>query len=334
MTEWQSYLEKLYPIELPTNELRHRLARATAALLHSGRYGAAQLVSSRGGNAGGADRNLLIIDVEVGLGQRALANPVEATERVGIAFVRHDAPPSVYPLRADFPANVPHLNLAPFGEPASLCLFEIPPDEILRILTPHVLLERTRVWLRETAYGRLHGDDQPLEPVFINSGCAVVLPQEAITRSFGVYDAYRLSDHPGHPVFLEPVLASVNGSATGMSAIMLLTKSLPHARIRMLPQNVAELLKCYDDLGVGILADLRAAFQKWASTPTLSSHLARPCFLIIRTPIERLSGQIDGEAAKAFTTLRPAEELAIKLGALLPRLWPFSWHSRQRLSSS
>ena len=319
MTGWQEYLEGLYPTELPTGELRHRLARATAALLRSGGYGGAQLVASRGGNAGGTDRNLLIVDVEVGLGQRALVNPISATERVGITFVRPEWPPSVYPLRADFPAKIPHLNLVGADEPSSLCLFEMPTEEVLRITTPHVLLERIRVWLKETAYGRLHGDDQPLEPVFIDSGYAVVLPQDGAIGSFGVYDAFRLSNHQGHPVFLETVSAPARRSVspTGTSAIVLLTKALPHARIRMLPLNAAELLECYEELGVDILGDLRTAFQKWASDPGLIPHLKQPCLLVIRTPIERSPGQIGGEAAKAFVTVRPAEEFAIKLGALL-----------------
>jgi hypothetical protein len=91
MTTWQSYLEELYPKELTTDALRHGLARATAALLRSGSYGGSQLVSSRGGNAGGTDRNLLIVDVDVGLGQRALENPINGTERVrapGFAAIR------------------------------------------------------------------------------------------------------------------------------------------------------------------------------------------------------------------------------------------------------
>ena len=316
MTTWQSYFEELYPQELPTDALRHRLARATAALLRSGSYGGAQLVSSRGGNASGADRNLLIVDVEVGLGQRALENPINGTERVGITFVRPDLPPSVYPLRADFPMNVPHLNLALPGDPSSLCLFEMPNEEILRILTPHVLLERVRVWLKETAYGRLHGDDQPLEPTFIDSGYAVVLPHAGTNNSFSVYDAFRLSDHPRHPVFLEALSAVANRSnSTGMSAIILVTNALPHARIRMLPLNVAELLESYGELGVDLLTDLRTAFRERFSV--MAPHLAKPCLLVIRTPIERSPGEVDGEAAKAFVTVRSAEELAIKLGALL-----------------
>jgi hypothetical protein len=318
MMGWQTYLEEQFPTELPTVELGHRLARATSALLRSGSYGGAQLVSSRGGNANGTDRNLLIVDVDVGLGQRALVNPIKATERVGITFVRPDWLPSVFPLRADFPVNVPHLNLALAGQPSSLCLFEMPNEEALRITTPHVLLERIRVWLKETAYGRLHGDDQPLEPIFLDSGHVVVLPQDGTIESFGVYGVFNVSKYQGHPVFLAKMSASTPKSASpaGMLAIMLLTKVLPHARIRMLPQDVTELLECYDELGIGVLAELRSAFQTWAANRQLIPHLAQPCLLVIRTPIERSPGKIDGEAAKAFATLCSAEELAIKLGAL------------------
>jgi len=319
MTDWQSYFERLYPTELAISELHHRLAHATAALLRSEGYGGAHLVSCRGGNEGGDDRNLLIVDVDVGLGQRTLINPIQGTERVGITFARPDWLPSVYPLRTDFPTNIPHLNLAVAGQPSSLCLFEMPNEEALRITTPHVLLERIRVWLKETAYGRLHGDDQPLEPLFIVSGYSLVLPQDASIEPVGIYNAFCVSNHQGHPIFLEPVTASaMRGTATtAMSAIMLLTKALPNARIRILPQNAGELIESYEELGTDILADLHTVFQMWPSNPRLLHLLTQPCLLVIRTPIERSPGQIDGEAAKAFLTLCPAEEFAIKLGALL-----------------
>ena len=318
MTDWQPYLEELYPTELTSSELQHPLAKATAALLRSGAYGAARLISSRGGNSGGDDRNLLLVDIEVALGQRALVNPINLVERVGITFTRRDSLPSVYPLRHDFPLKVPHLNLAAAGDPSSLCLFDMETEEALRIITPHVLLERIRLWLKETAYGRLHGDDQPLEPIFIESGRAVVLPlEDDAGRSLGVFNAVRLSDHAGFPILLEPRSTSPGrqGRATGMSAIVLMTKALPHARIRMLPQNVAELITCYNELGIDLLGELRTALQTWKSDGQLSAHLARPCLIVIRTPIERSPGVMGGEAAKAFATLASAQELAIKLGA-------------------
>ena len=75
------------------------------------------------------------------------------------------------------------MNLAHPGNPRSLCLVEMPVEEALRLATPFVLIERVRFWLKETAYGRLHGDDQPLDPVFGLSSNPVVLPP--ITSSDG-----------------------------------------------------------------------------------------------------------------------------------------------------
>jgi hypothetical protein len=195
----------------------------------------------------------------------------------------------------------------------------MPVDEALRITTPYVLLERVRLWLKETAYGRLHGDDQPLEPIFIDSGNAVVLPpNEGAADSLGLFIAFRVSNHQGYPVFLEPSLPTGRRTATfaGMSAIMLVTKALPHARIRMLPLNMAELLSCYTDLGIDLLTDLRTAFHQWNANSAFSAHFQHPCLITIRTPIERSPVNIGGEAAKAFVTICPALELALKIGAL------------------
>lgn|SRR5215217_1269184 len=84
-----------------------------------------------------------------------------------VIWVRQLSSPQSSSSAARLPNAVPHFNLAPRGEPRSLCLFDLAQDEILRILTPYVLLERTRRWLRETAYGRPHGDDHPFSVILI-----------------------------------------------------------------------------------------------------------------------------------------------------------------------
>ncbi|MEJ1979032.1 MAG: hypothetical protein WDN49_25825 [Acetobacteraceae bacterium] len=148
-----------------------------AALLASDSYFGGKLVACTGGHSRYPDDNLLIVDLEVELGQRKLSNDIRAVERVGIAFVGQSSLPSVYPLRDDFPSDVPHLNLTWGNEPRSLCLFEMAMEEALRLATPFVLIERVRFWMRETAYGKLHGDDQPLDPLIMSTGtgdCAAV----------------------------------------------------------------------------------------------------------------------------------------------------------------
>jgi proteasome lid subunit RPN8/RPN11 len=318
MSVWQRFFEELCPVVLKADALRHPAARATASLLCSGNYGGGQLISCRG-NLTAPDACLLIVDLNIGIGQRPVLNDVRPIERVAIAFTHLDTLPHAYPLRDGFPENVPHFNLAPRGVPRSLCLFEMPAEEALRIATPFVLLERVRFWMVETAHGQLHGEDQSLEPMFESSHQVAVLPgTELKSEQSGVFYGLRRSDHPGFPAFLEPaecVAEEHRSDKGGFSAVILVTKSLPHARIRTLPRNVRELLENFDELGVDLLESLRAAFRDWLAKPALKTLLQHTCLIVIRTPIERSSGAIGGEAAKAFMTNGTAENLADKLGA-------------------
>lgn len=320
MSRWQSYFEELFPAVLLPDGLGNPFACAMAALLASGAYGGAELVACRGGSAARRDAALLIVDVMVGLGQRQVVNDVKPVERAAITFTRPDQLPSVYLIREGFPKDVPHLNLAPEGDPRSLCLFEMPAEEALRIATPLVLLERVRLWLRETAYGRLHGEDQPLDPVFMNSGQPVVLPKASSgSRTTDVFYGYRASKHPGAPILLEAAGEqrwTKQAEQGGLSAILLATKPLPHARIRILPQNVAELLATFEELGVDLLSMLRDAFRAWILNKDLKTLLEQPCLLVVRTPIERSPGEVGAEVAKAFAADCAAEKLAEALGAL------------------
>jgi integrative and conjugative element protein (TIGR02256 family) len=318
MSAWQNFFEGLYRAEIAADALRHPAAAAMAAMLGSGAYGGAKLVACRDGNVNFPDACLLIMDVEVGLGQRRVVNDIKPVERLAITYVGTGILPSVYPLRPGFPEDVPHLNLAARDEPRSLCLFEMPAEEVLRLATPHVLIERVRLWLRETAYGRLHGDDQPLDPLFMNSWQPVVLPEGGlIPGQSELLHGYRVSDHDGYPVILEPATETdaKRQSRPAMVAIVLVTRPLPHARLRMVPLNVAELLEAFEDMQVDLLADLQTALRTWPSKPGLRDLIKRHCLIVVRTPIERSPGNVGGEASKVFLTDCTAGVLAEKLGA-------------------
>jgi hypothetical protein len=193
-------------------------------------------------------------------------------------------------------------------------------EEALRLATPFVLIERVRYWMRETAYGRLHGDDQPLDPVIMATGQVIVLPTPSPGDDSQIFYGLRRSNHAGCPAFLIP--ASQAGAAlrgdgkNGFSAICLTTRPLPHGRIRNLPRNVAELLMIYSKLGVDLLEALRAAFREWLSKQDLTSMMQMSCMILISTPIERSPGQVGRHSVKAFLTECKAEELALRVGSV------------------
>lgn len=319
MSKLEEQFRELFSSERTAEELKQRAAAAMATLLRSDRYGGAKLAACRSNTSTGNE--VIIIDLAVALGQRQVVNDIRATERVAVVFHGDGRLPQVYPLRDDFPAEVPHLNISGDGEPRSLCLFDMPVDEAVRLATPLVLLERSRFWLRETAYGRLHGEDQPLDPLFARSTHALVLPQLRDGEKNQVFVGYRCSEEDGFPILFEHQdVAARSGLLKGASrfaAIIIETQSLPHGRIRALPNTIGQLIAVYRDLGTDISAPLRAALRAWAENGDLHPLFEHKVIIVIQTPIERVPGRLDGTATKAFLTDRPSGELAEAMGAIL-----------------
>ena len=79
-------------------------------------------------------------------------------------------------LREDFPVTI-HQNHVLEGEPRSLCLYIEPWESVERSWTPELFVKRIFWWLRATAEGTIHGDDQPIEQLFFSSHIHVLLPE-------------------------------------------------------------------------------------------------------------------------------------------------------------
>lgn len=108
------------------------------------------------------------IDNSVGIGR---------VERLSLTYAPdNDFCWEVRALRKDFPVTI-HQNHVLEGEPRSLCLYVEPWFSVERSWTPELFIKRIFWWLRETANGTIHGDDQPLEQLFFSSPYSVVLPE-------------------------------------------------------------------------------------------------------------------------------------------------------------
>jgi hypothetical protein len=194
----------------------------------------------------------------------------------------------------------------------------MPKEKVLRIATPLVVIERARYWMAATAYAEVHGEDQPLAPLFTSSGLNVVLPSSKDEDlSSGPFLATRRSGFDGAPVFLE----RLNGAVLSQPAqgqyltILISTRALPHARIRWLPGTVSELLTCFAELEVDLAGTLISAFRALSKASEFLTMAKSPCIVIIRTPIERSVSVTDLVVAKAFLTDQPAQSLAEAIGA-------------------
>lgn len=311
MSTAEDFLDGIFPEAIAPGDLTRRGAAALAALVASEKYAAARLVRCAR-RADGAE--ILVLEIDVPLGQRRPVNDIRASEPIAIAYLSDDKLPQAYALRDGFP-DVPHLNLAHDGEPRSLCLFEMPADEALRIATPYVLLERVRLWLRETAHGRLHGEDQPLDPVFASSFIAVVLPPGAAEDGEVLVGVQR-GDDAAAPILLQRPDGMTGRGRARFACLTIVTAAMPHGRIRHLPRSMAELVDLYGLLGVDLGAPLRKALGGWVQDNALAPLLDHRCLLVVSTPIERTPGLVDAFATKGFFLDRTAGELGEALGVV------------------
>ena len=259
MSALTNLFDERFPDPVAPDGLVLRGAASLAALLISGRYHGARLLRANRRSDGA---ELLLIDAFVPLGQRDPVNDVREHERLAFVYFSDAKLSRVYPVRDDFP-DVPHLNLAPKGEPRSLCLFEMPEDEALRVATPFVLVERVRYWLRETAHGRLHAIDQPLDPLFAGSRVKVVMPPGGALPD-AVYLGFKRSDADDFPILLiEPGGAAARRTAglPSFACLSVVTHPVRHGRLRELPSTAWELVEAYEELGIDLLIQLREGAQ-------------------------------------------------------------------------
>lgn len=135
----RDFFKDCFPTEAAIENLSFDRSKALSELISCGEYGGAKIIECRRDDKKG---ELVILEIKNELGQAELINDIRGKELVAIVFPVKDAPPSVYPLREDFP-DVPHLNAAPKPIPRSLCLYDIHWHEVKRDWTALNLVERT-----------------------------------------------------------------------------------------------------------------------------------------------------------------------------------------------
>ncbi|WP_234001189.1 ThiF family adenylyltransferase, partial [Erythrobacter sp. HI0019] len=310
-----SLLEQFFPLRCDPSELCTSGAKSMLQWIDRGEHCGARLLWCRKQEE--ADREVIALEVEVPLGQRTTVHPIERYEP--IAFIFGDGiVPCAYPIRVGFPFELPHINLAVDQHPKSLCLFDLDPDEIRRILSPALLLERTKWWLCEAAYGRLHGPDQPLDPIFGGYAVPLLFLSPQAQHDGAALAGFRRADTADAPILvdLEDRMQHDQAGNKGLTVLNLVTAPVSHGRIRSLPRTVGQLLEVYRDLGVDLLALLQERFRAWCVAGSYEAKFRKAGILIISTPLLREEGVIDGISRKAFAFGETMGDLAEATGVL------------------
>lgn len=295
-------------------DLRLDRAKKIARLTSSQQYGGAILVESR---IGADDREAIVLDVEVSLGQVRPVNDINTREKI-VAICDGDKFPAVISLRQDFP-DLPHLNAGLKGTPRSFCLYDDPPQELLRSWTALSFLNRVRWWLVSNAYGELHGDDQPLDPILFGGIMfTLIVPDRLVAGGFeGEVCVVGIEPGDDNLGILELREVKDGEAAEGLksSAIVLTTRARPHGRLRYAPTDLLQLQEFDEEFGVDIVKALATKLREWVSRKHELLNL--PLLILLVIPLEREAGAgAEAVSKRAFMTARTAGGVGRALGLM------------------
>lgn len=299
-------------------------AREVANALHTGDLPFARLVECRRFSED-SQAEVIIFDVEVELGQRQI-HDIHRYERLAVIFDRDDTTyPEVLALRADFP-RVPHLNLRKDELPRSLCLFEEPYSELKLRWTAVAFLERIREWLALTAKGRLHGEDQPLEPLLFGSPWPLVIPFDLFAKSGEdsspeLLMVYRVNGGNDRPVLIaEREQNDFNKRyALKYTAMVLQGDPQAHGIIYQQPGNLAELSEFLKTANIDLLQEMRTRLFTWQRNGDHRDLLNDKLIIIVALPKTReTSSAAESMDLWAFLCAKSIVEIGEHIG-----VWQF-----------
>ncbi|MEQ4575871.1 MAG: Mov34/MPN/PAD-1 family protein [Gammaproteobacteria bacterium] len=237
-------------------------------------------------------------------------------ERLGITFQPGGhVTAEVRALRADFP-DVLHLNGVGAGEPASLCLYETWSHEE-RQWTPEKHLGRILWWLRHTADGTLHAQDQALEQLFYTTGNTVVLPAEFEERKaeeLGAIYCEQIKRPDGRLYLVASTTKPIDRASTIQPLVVDLSP-VENIPIQRAPRTLGELEEHLSRMGLELQPSFEAALKRQFRHSSEGKGVDGNLLLIVRIPRTR-DNKFERLDCRGFLVAGKFEDVGIKLGAL------------------
>ena len=256
---------------------------------------------------------IIVFDAEVEVGQKNV-HDIRCLERIAVEFDGSDTTmPEVLALRCDFPL-VPHLNLRLDEFPRSLCVTEQKYHEWNLRSTGVTFLEEIRQWLALTAKGKLHAEDQPLEPLLADSKDKLIIPYDLFTHAT---DSEFLLVSNKYGVFIaeHPESVDENSNLFEYVAFPFLIEPQCHGVIRRTPTTLSELHEFLKVSNTDLLGQLRNHLKVWRNQHPEKEKLKARLALIIG-----LLGTRNENAAperldlRAFLTIETIKKVGIEIG--------------------
>ncbi len=249
---------------------------------------------------------LLIFDTEVEVPQYP-KNDIQKSERLAIVCSREDDfTPYVFALRTNFPKAM-HENLFFKDYPKSLCIYDKSFDELKITWSSAVFIEDIRNWLKLTAKGALHQEDQQLEPLVLFNEGDIILPYD-IKPNEQLYTLAFKQKSDKITVITSRIPFDTKENIS-FSLINLTGKPQLHGIINELPQNIEDLhlflLKAKIDLNSELIKALK----------NKKSNNSDKLLFLIALPIKRNSTSAELKFEyHSYLTFDTIRDIGIKIG--------------------
>lgn len=264
---------------------------------------------------------IVIFDLEVERPQDVKYD-IRNKERIGVIFSNSKISiPETLALRSDFP-QAPHLNLRKYEIPKNLCLFNEDASEVMRRWTPLMFIEQIRQWLKLTAKGTLHQEDQPLEPIMLYSAGTIILNDGIdgrITEEVIVpIDVCCISDIKDPHKVLTTQSKGSNAESKNIQFVATgyISEPTTHGIVRSLPRTIAELSKMVEECGLCLIEELRKTLKAWDADKKNVANIKGSHLIIIivfqKTRID--GGLVEDKERWAFLCEGTLSEVGADLG--------------------
>lgn len=298
-------------------DLRSTRGRAVAELLSAERLPYVRLLEVRR-SANVAD--VVVFEVEPEVPQHPVVD-IRKVERIAAVFVDDGSElPATLALRLDFP-HVPHMNLVTVDELPSLCLFEQAYEELRDQWTAAFYLRRVHEWLSLASQGKLHPDDQPLEPFLLPFAPIVIIPSDLFsdgTERVEDLEAVVISDTKETYVVRRTRSTDTGSGKPQLKALAISCRPHVHGLIQHRPATLEELHTMLEAAGRDLRAELRDYLRRWRDEQSIGPSTV--LLILVFVPLKRtINGEVERIDPWAFIAGPFAKDVGERLG-----LWEVS----------
>jgi len=265
------------------------------------------------------------IIVELGDGSFEIENPVgiHRVERLALTYTTiKDFHWEVRLLRKDFPLTI-HQNHVPAEEPRSICLYIEPWEIVERSWTPHLFLKRILWWLKATADGKIHGNDQPIEQLFFSSPYNVLLPEGHFISEENTHKKLLFNPINYEGTRTTTLIGAYSNNAPQSNghvyvSVSLLLNPVENGPIEEYPHTLGKLQELLEQRGSSVLAPLKEAVLELVNEDGIESRPDKKEVILLLLGIPRSrNGEIERTETLGFLVDSELSSLGEKLSVLV-----------------